>query len=254
MTLAKLLSYIIILGLSLSSCTKKKTDDDLILPSSTLYDEGVVLLEQKKYSKAADEFARIFYQNPSDSLSPQSELMQSYALFLAGNYDEAIDVLDVFIKLHPMNEDIAYAYYLKSLSYYMQISSVQLDQSRTLLAKENFEDVIKLFPYTKYAIDAALKIDLANDHLAGKEIDIGRYYLKRQNPIAAINRFQKVVTLYQTTSHLPEALYRLVESYLMLGLVDDAKKYAAVLGHNYPNSSWYKHGHQLVSRYLKTSH
>ncbi|MCC8372195.1 MAG: outer membrane protein assembly factor BamD [Rickettsia endosymbiont of Pseudomimeciton antennatum] len=251
MKLAKLLFYTITTCSVLSSCANKKMDEDLIVPAPELYNNGLVLLEKQKYSKAAEEFSRIFYQDPGNKMTPQAELMQSYSLFLAGQYEEAIDVLDNFIKLHPMHEDIAYAYYLKALSYYMQISNVQLDQSRTFLAKKSFEDVTTLFPKTKYSIDAALKIDLVNDHLAGKEMDVGRYYLKQNNPIAAINRFQLIVDNYQTTSHIPEALYRLVESYLMLGLSNEAKKYAAVLGHNYPDSTWYKYCYLLINNSLK---
>jgi outer membrane protein assembly factor BamD len=251
MKLAKLLFYTITTCSVLSSCANKKMDEDLIVPAPELYNNGLVLLEKQKYSKAAEEFSRIFYQDPGNKMTPQAELMQSYSLFLAGQYEEAIDVLDSFIKLHPMHEDIAYAYYLKALSYYMQISNVQLDQSRTFLAKKSFEDVTTLFPKTKYSIDAALKIDLVNDHLAGKEMDVGRYYLRQNNPIAAINRFQLIVDNYQTTSHIPEALYRLVESYLMLGLSDEAKKYAAVLGHNYPDSTWYKYCYSLINNSLK---
>ncbi|WP_425363983.1 outer membrane protein assembly factor BamD [Candidatus Tisiphia endosymbiont of Hybos culiciformis] len=251
MKLAKLLFYTITTCLVLSGCKTKNTDEDLIAPAPELYNSGLILLEKQKYLKAAEEFSRIFYQDPGNKMTPQAELMQSYSLFLAGQYEETVDVLDTFITLHPMHEDIAYAYYLKALSYYMQISNVQLDQSRTFLAKKSFEDVIKLFPKTKYSIDAALKIDLVNDHLAGKEMDVGRYYLRRNNPIAAINRFQLIVDNYQTTSHIPEALYRLVESYLMLGLNNEAKKYAAVLGHNYPNSMWYKYCYSLIKNSLK---
>ncbi len=247
----KLLFYIIIAGLSLSSCKTKKVDDELIVPVQELYDDGVILLEKQKYSQAADQFSRIFYQDPGNKAAPQAELMQSYSLFLAGQYDEAVDVLTTFIKLHPMNADISYAYYLKALSYYMQISNTQLDQSRTFLAKESFEEVITLFPGTRYAVDAALKIDLVNDHLAGKEMDLGRYYLRKNNPIAAINRFQVVVDNYQTTSHIAEALYRLVEGYLMLGLPEQAKKFAAVLGHNYPQSNWYRYANTLINHSLK---
>lgn len=251
MKLAKLLFYTITTCLTLSSCANKKMDEDLIVPAPELYNDGLVLLEKQKYLKAAEEFSRIFYQDPGNKMASQAELMQSYCLFLAGQYEETIDVLDSFIKLHPMHEDVAYAYYLKALSYYMQISNVQLDQSRTFLAKKSFEDVIKLFPKTKYSIDAALKIDLVNDHLAGKEMDVGRYYLRKNNPIAAINRFQLIIDDYQTTSHISEALYRLVESYLMLGLSNEAKKYAAVLGHNYPDSIWYKYCYSLINNSLK---
>lgn len=246
MKLIKLLSILFIIGFSLSGCKSKKTDNDLVTPVEELYNGGVALLQKQKYLKASEEFGKVFYQHPGNEFTPRAELMQAYSLFLASQYDEAIDVLDVFIALHPANEDIAYAYYLKALSYYMLISNVSLDQSRTFLAKKSFEDVILKFPKTKYAIDASLKIDLVNDHLAGKEIAVGRYYLNEKNPIAAINRFQQVVDNYQTTSHTAEALYRLVESYIMLGLPDEAKKYASVLGYNYPNSRWYSYAYKLI--------
>jgi len=248
MKLAKLLSVLVIVGLTLGGCKSKKSSDDIVTPISNLYGEGTGLLEKKKYKKAAEEFGKIFYQHPGNEFTPQAELMQAYSLFLASQYEEAIDVLDVFINLHPANEDIAYAYYLKALSYYMMISDVNHDQSRTFLAKESFEEVITKFPNTKYAIDSSLKIDLVNDHLAGKELTIGRFYLKKKNPVAAINRFEQVIENYQTTSHSIEALYRLTESYMMLGLPDEAKKYASVLGHNYPNSQWYSYAYKLVSK------
>lgn len=242
----KLIFPILIMAFIISGCKNKKNEVDIITPASDLYKEGINLLEQQKYSKAADEFSKVFYQHPGNDITPQAELMQAYALYLESNYEEGVDILEMFIKLHPLHKDIAYAYYLKALCSYMEISNVKLDQSRTLAAKESFEEVISLFPKTKYAIDAALKIDLVNDHLAGKEMDVGRYYLRKNNPIAAINRFQLVLDNYQTTSHVSEALYRLVESYLMLGLTDDAKRYAAVLGHNYSESNWYRYGHALV--------
>lgn len=247
MKLTKLyLLIIVMLSLILTGCKNKKSDDDLITPAADLYNNGLSLLEQNKYSKAAEEFGKIFYQHPGNEITPQAELMQAYSLFVSGEYEEAVDILDNFIRLHPMNIDIGYAYYLKALSYYMQISNVRLDQSRTSLAKQAFEDVINRFSGTKYAIDASLKIDLVNDHLAGKEMEVGRFYLNKNNPISAIQRFQHVIANYQTTSHAPEALYRIVESYMMLGLDDEAKKYAAVLGHNYPDSNWYKYSYNLV--------
>ena len=247
MRLTKLyLSIIVMVSLILTGCKNKKSDDDLITPATDLYNSGLSLLNQNKHSKAAEEFGKIFYQHPGNDLTPQAELMQAYSLFLSGEYDEAVDILDMFIRLHPMNVDIGYAYYLKALSYYMQISNVRLDQSRTSFAKQAFEDVINRFPGTKYAMDSSLKIDLVNDHLAGKEMEVGRFYLSKNNPISAIQRFQHVITNYQTTSHAPEALYRIVESYTMMGLDDEAKKCASVLGHNYPDSHWYKHSYHLV--------
>ncbi|MGI4776270.1 MAG: outer membrane protein assembly factor BamD [Janthinobacterium lividum] len=242
------LSPIMLACLFLSACKTNKVNNEILIPATTLYQDGLKSLDQKKYSQAAEEFDKIFYQHPGNEITPQAELMHAYSLFLAGQYDEAVDVLEIFIKLHPLNVDIAYARYLRALSYYMQISNIRLDQSRTALAKASFEEVIELYPNTKYAIDSELKIDLVNDHLAGKEMEIGRFYLDKKNPIAAIKRFQNVINNYQTTSHTSEALYRLVVSYLTLGLREEARKYAAVLGNNYIDSNWYKHSFELLTR------
>ena len=246
MKFSKILLSVIIVSLSLASCKSKVVSDEAIVPAQELYNSGLNALQNKEYKKAASEFEKVFFQHPGNSLTPQAELMQAYSLYLGGEYDEAVDILDIFIKLHPRHQDIAYAYYLKALSNYTQISNVKLDQSRTKYARTDLEEVINRFPGSKYAIDAALKIDLVNDHLAGKEMLIGRYYLKKRNPIAAIKRFQTVVEKYDTTSHVPEALHRLVESNLMLGLVGEAKKYAAVLQHNYPKSSWHQYSYNLL--------
>lgn len=229
---------IIITSIFLSACQSSSKDLEKVIPAKELYDSGIKQLEEGSYSKAAQEFEKVFFQHPGNKLTPEAELMQAYALYLGGEYDEAADVLDIFLKLHPRHQDIAYAYYLKALSNYVQISSVKLDQSKTRYAKESLEEVIHRFPGTKYALDASLKIDLVQDHLAGKEMLIGRYYLNKKNPIPAIKRFQTVVKKYDTTSHAPEALYRLIESNLMLGLKGEAMKYFNILEHNYPSEKW----------------
>jgi outer membrane protein assembly factor BamD len=238
MNAIKSLFMVIAASLFLVACQSKSKDLDKIIPAQDLYNAGIKELEAKNYTKAANEFETVFFQHPGNSITADAELMQAYSLYLAGEYDEVGDVLDIFLKLHPRHENVAYAYYLKALANYVQISSVKLDQSRTRYAKEGLEEVISRFPGSKYAIDAALKIDLVNDHLAGKQMLVGRYYLTKKNPVAAIKRFQTVVEEYDTTTHIPEALHRLVESNLMLGLKDEAKKYADVLMHNYPKSSW----------------
>jgi len=237
---------IIFTSLLLTSCKSKVLDVDAMTPAQELYDEGLAQLKLKKYKKAASEFEKVFYQHPGNSMTPNAELMNAYSLYLAGEYDEAVDIIDVFIKLHPRNKNIGYAYYLGAISNYVQISDTKLDQSKTKHAKEWLEEVIARFPKSKYATDAALKIDLVNDHLAGKEMSVGRYYLKKKNPIAAIKRFQTVVDKYDTTSHISEALYRLVESNMMLGLKNEAKKYDAVLKHNYPNNKWTGYSKNLL--------
>ena len=249
---SNILSYRIItlallaISMSLSACSKKKYSDDVI-PAELLYNSGVELLEKGDYQKASDEFENVFFQHPGNEIAPKSELMQAYSLYMAGEYDLAVDILDIFIKLHPRHEEIAYAYYMKGLANYTQISSVDLDQSRSKTAKYDFETVVKRFPDTKYATDASLKLDLVDNHLAGKEMYVGRYYLNQKNPISAIRRFQTVINEYPYTTHSEEALYRMVESNIMLGLKEEAIKYAAVLGHNYPEGIWYKRAYELVS-------
>ena len=166
---------------------------------------------------------------------------------MRAKYDESVVAAR---SLHPApsrHRDTAYAYYLKSLCYYIQITDVGRDQKVTDQALKAFEEVIRRFPDSRYARDARLKLDLTRDHLAGKEMEIGRYYEKRGQYLAAINRFRRVVDDYQTTTHVPEALHRLTESYLALGVVDEARTTAAVLGHNYPGSEWYKDSYALLT-------
>ncbi|MBP7189856.1 MAG: outer membrane protein assembly factor BamD [Rickettsiaceae bacterium] len=231
--------------LLLASC--KTTKEDLtVTPSDTLYKNAEGFLAQKKYKAAAEEFGKIYFQHPGAEITPQAEIMEAYSLYMEGEYEEAIDVLDIFIRLHPMHQDISYVYYLKGLCYYMEISDSEHDQGKTDSAKLVFTEVINRFPATKYAIDANMKMDLINDHLAGNQMNIGRLYLRKKNPISAIKRFQKVIKEFQTTAHTQEALYRIVECYSLLGLKEEAKKYAAVLGHNYQDSKWYHKAFKIV--------
>ena len=244
----KILSLTISLLLHLlAGCSHTKNLIEKDLTANEMYQRGNDLFKKKEYKKAADQFEMIFFQYPGKEITIKAELMQIYALYLAGDYDSAIDISEVFIKLHPRHKDVIYAYYMKALSYYAQISSVKLDQSKTRYAKENFEQLIARFPGTKYATDSSLKLDLINDHLAGKEVNVGTYYLVKKNPIAALKRFQIVINKYQQTSHIKEALYRMVEANKMLGLDDEAKKYAAVLGYNFQSSKWYKRAHALLN-------
>ena len=173
--------------------------------------------------------------------------MSGYAAYSSQDYDEAILSLDRFTELHPGHENVDYAHYLKALSFYEQISDVARDQQMTELALDSFETLIRRFPDSPYVRAATLKRDLTLDHLAGKEMEIGRWYLKGNHINAAINRFRNVVTTYQTTTHVPEALHRLVEAYLTLGLKQEAVRIASVLGHNYPGSKWYERSYKPVS-------
>ena len=160
--------------------------------------------------------------------------MSAFVYYQSNRYDDAIAAAGRFIELHPGNRDAAYGYFLIAMSYYEQITDVNRDQRTTALALQALEEVVRRFPGSTYARDARLKIDLTRDHLAGKEMTVGRYYLRHGNPVAAIGRFRKVVELYQTTSHAAEALHRLTEAYLALGVSGEAQTAAAVLGHNYP--------------------
>ena len=209
-------------------------------PVETMYNNGVDALNAKHYTTASTQFDNVEQYYPYSSWAVNAQLMHGYSEYLQNHYNDALVVLDRFIQLHPTHRDIAYAYYLRALSYYEQIADIQRDQKGTQLAMTALQDVVNRFPDSAYARDSRLKIDLCRDHLAGKEMEIGRWYEGQHLYAAAIGRFQRVVDDYQTTNHVPEALHRLTEIYLVLGLTDQAKKTAAVLGHNYPGSRWYE--------------
>ncbi len=241
--------FLCVLLLSVAGCASHKKADpntDKQVPVEQMYTDAAAKLDAGKYSEAAKAFDDVDRQYPYSQWATRAQLMGGYAHYKNLKYDDAIVSLDHFIELHPGDENIAYAWYLKALCYYEQITDVRRDQKTTEQALDTLQQVVQRFPDTKYARDAALKIDLTKDHLAGKEMEIGRYYLLRKQYQAGINRFQKVVQQYQTTTHVPEALHRLVESYLALGMKDEAMKAAAILGHNYPESSWYKDSYRLM--------
>jgi outer membrane protein assembly factor BamD len=216
-------------------------------PVETLYNNGIDALNARRFSSAGDQFAAVEQNYPYSSWAVNAQLMSAYSLYLQNKYTDAIGTLDRFIQLHPAHRDIAYAYYLRALCYYEQIADIQRDQRGTEQAMSALREVVNRFPDSAYARDAKLKIDLCFDHLAGKEMEIGRYYQRQHLYTAAIGRFQRVVDDYQTTNHVPEALHRLTEIYLVLGLKDEARKTAAVLGYNYPGSVWYDDSYtQLV--------
>ena len=215
-------------------------------PVEELYNTAVDLMQQQEYTKAAAAFDEVERQHPYSVWATKAQLMAAYNQYQKNGYDDAIIALDRFIQLHPSHVDVPYAYYLKALCYYEQISDVGRDQKMTDLAAKALQDLITRFPQSKYARDATIKLDLTRDHLAGKEMDIGRYYQARHQYLAAVNRFKLVVDNYQTTTHVPEALHRLVEVYEALGLTEDAQKTAAILGHNFPGSEWYIDSYELV--------
>jgi outer membrane protein assembly factor BamD len=230
----------------LAACSSTEEEPYVERPVERIYQEAATEIDQENYTRAAELFDEVERQHPYSQWATRAQLMAAYAHYQALEYDDAIIALDRFIQLHPGSEDTAYAYYLKALSYYEQISDVTRDQKMTELALNSLGEVARRFPDTGYARDARLKIDLTNDHLAGKEMEIGRYYLTQRHYNAAIGRFRNVVEQYQTTSHVPEALHRLTEAYLALGVIDEAKAAAAVLGHNFPGSEWYTDSYALL--------
>lgn len=223
------------------------TSIDDAKPIADLYNKGLSQLKRGNYRSAAKEFAEVERQHPYSSWATRAILMQAYAQYMRNAYDDAINAAQRFITLHPGHKDAAYAYYLIALCHYEQISDIKRDQSSTQKALAALDEVARRFPGTPYARDAEAKAVLARDHLAGKEMEIGRYYQGRNAHLAAINRFKTVITNYQTTSHTPEALYRLTETYLALGVQSEAQTAAAVLGHNYPSSQWYKDAYALLA-------
>jgi outer membrane protein assembly factor BamD len=216
-------------------------------PVEELYNEAQDLLERGDPRDAGQAFEEVERQHPYSQWATRAQLMSAYAFYEASNYDDAIAAAQRFIELHPGHEDVPYAYYLVGISYYEQISDVGRDQKMTEDALAAFDELLRRFPDSRYARDAELKADLARDHLAGKEMSIGRYYLRRGQYVAAINRFRNVVDRYQTTTHVPEALHRLTEAYLSLGLEQEAQKNAAVLGYNFPSSEWYQDSYALLN-------
>lgn len=241
------LSVLTAAALLAAGCTAG--DDEIAYverPAEEIYSTALDALEAGDFTDAAAQFDEVERQHPYSQWATRSQLMAAFAHYQELNYDEAVIALDRFIRLHPGNEQIDYAYYLKALCYYERISDVARDQRMTELAMQALDDVVRRFPDTEYARDAALKLDLTRDQLAGKEMSIGRYYLDREHYNAAINRFRRVIENFQTTSHVPEALHRLTEAYLGLGLLSEAQMTAAVLGHNFPGSDWYEDSYDLL--------
>ncbi|MEQ8354895.1 MAG: outer membrane protein assembly factor BamD [Kiloniellaceae bacterium] len=236
-----------LLGLSLVACSSNERPAYVEKPVEELYNGAMNALQAGEYDEAARLFDEVERQHPYSEWASKAQLMAAYAFYQENSYDEAINALDRFIELHPGSPDVSYAYYLKAISYYEQISDVERDQRMTSSALQSLEELVRRFPDSKYARDATLKIDLALDHLAGKHMAIGRFYQDRSEYLAAINRFRIVIERYQTTTHVPEALHRLVESYLAMGIVDEAKATAAVLGHNFPGSEWYTDSYALLT-------
>ena len=216
-------------------------------PADRLYNEGLYYLNaQKKPKDAVKKFEEVDRQHPYSEWARKSLLMAAYAYYDMGSYDECISAAKRYITLHPGSSDAAYAQYLIAASYYDQIPDITRDQERTEKALAALQEVANKYPDSEYATTSRQKMEVARDQLAGKEMQVGRYYLQRRDYTGAINRFKVVVTKFQTTRHVEEALERLTEAYIALGITDEAQTAAAVLGHNFPDSDWYKHAYALV--------
>ena len=220
---------------------------------NTLYNAAKDKLDNKQYEVAAALFDEVERQHPYSPWARRAQLMSSFSYYMATKYNESVSSSRRFLSIHPGNKDAPYAYYLIALSYYEQISDVTRDQKITQQALAALGEVQRRYPNTRYASDATLKIDLVNDHLAGKEMEIGRFYQRRALWLASSLRFREVVDKYDTTTHAPEALFRLTESYLAMGVPEEAKKSAAVLGANYPGNEWYKRAYELMQKHAPSA-
>lgn len=243
--------FALAMGLTLvaaAGCSSSGKSKDAYIEGSVedLYNRATDLMAAGSYKKAAKFYDEVDRQHPYSSWATRAQLMAAYAHYKDNDHDAAIIGLNRFIRLHPGYRNIAYAYYLKGLAHFDRINDVRRDQNPAHKAVAAFNDVVKRFPSSKYARDSKRKLDLIRDHLAAKEMEVGRFYQKRGQHLAAVNRFRLVVAKYQTTSQVPEALHRLAECYTALGVKDEARKVAAILGHNYPSSEWYADSYALV--------
>lgn len=250
---AKLIAAAILPAILLAGCAGRSSaprDTRYIARDvSTLYLAAKDRMDRGQYKVAAALFDEVERQHPYSPWARRAQLMSSFNYYAAQEYTDSIASAQRFLQLHPGNRDAPYAYYLIALCYYEQISDVTRDQRTTQQARDALSELVRRYPDSQYASDARLKLDLVNDHLAGKEMEIGRYYQRSSRWLAATMRFRSVVDQYQTTSHAPEALYRLTESYLSLGVPDEARRTAAVLGRNYPGSEWYERAYELLGEH-----
>ena len=247
--LRRLGALLVLLALAsfLSACAGREENDPYAGRSAEdLFSEAEGLLEGEDFEEASTVYNEVERQHPHSPLAPRALLLAGYSHYSNQDYGQALLTFNRFIDLHPGNIQIDYAYYLRAVCYYEQISDIERDQEMTVLALDALDDLIGRFPESEYVRDASLKSDLAYDLLAGKHVSVGRFYQKRGDWLAAINRFNVVVEEYDTTTHTPEALHRLVESYLALGLLEEANRTASVLGHNYPDSDWYHFSYALI--------
>jgi len=233
--------------LTVAACSKDKAEKYTARDVEQLYNIAADFSDKRRWKYAAVAYDEVERQHPYSVWARRAQIMSAYSHYMARNYDEAVLASERFLQLHPGNSGAPYAYYLIALSHYNQIIDVGRDQEKTFEAQNALSEVFRRFPSTEYAKDAKLKFDLTRDHLAGKEMEVGRFYLMREEYLAALGRFQSVAEQFESTSHLPEALYRLTETYLALGLVKDAERSAQVLGHNYPGNKWYERSYELLT-------
>ncbi|HHL42871.1 MAG TPA: outer membrane protein assembly factor BamD [Hellea balneolensis] len=244
----------IVVGAVLSGCStlgrkKKEKLAYIERPAEVLYNAAVTKMDERRYDDAVLLFDEVERQHPFSRWARRAMLMSAFAHYSSGDYDETISSAQRFISLHPGNKSTPYAYYLIAISYFEQIFDVGRDQGTTVQAEAALQQVVRRYPDSDYARDARLKLELTHDHLAGKEMDVGRWYLRQNQHLAAIGRFKNVVKNYDTTSQVEEALHRLVEAYVSLGLIGEAKQVGSVLGYNYPDSEWYQDSYNLLSKY-----
>lgn len=245
------LAGLVMVGATLGGCaswfdTNKEETVFPDVPAEQRYNEGLTLMAKEDYAEAIKRFEDVDRQHPYSEWARKSLLMIAYVNYSMGKYDECVAAAKRYLALHPGSDDAAYAAFLVASSYYDEIPDISRDQARTQRAMDALDEVVRKYPNTEYAVSAKKKLEVARDQLAGKEMMIGRYYLEQRNYAGAINRFKVVVTRYQTTRHVEEALYRLTEAYMALGVINEAQTSAAVLGYNFPDSSWYKDAYKLV--------
>ncbi|MEM7566165.1 MAG: outer membrane protein assembly factor BamD [Pseudomonadota bacterium] len=246
---AKALAGFLGLGIALSACASGDIGQLVeVEPADALYNAGLADLNAGDMKGAKETFQALDNQHPYSTLARQGVLLTAFASYKAGDYDSAIASARRFVTLHPNSEDAAYAQYLIGESYFRQIRDVTRDQATTQRALNEMGEVARLYPDSEYADDARRKVEVARDQIAGHQMQVGRYYLERRRYTGAINRFRGVVEDFQTTRHVEEALYRLVEAYLALGIASEAQTAAAVLGHNYPDSRWYQDAFSLLGK------
>ncbi len=241
-------NYIIVLmALILAGCAAAPKGEK-IGTVNDLYNGAMDSLQKQDYATAVHTFEELERQYPYSGWATRAQMMVAYTHYHSGELDEAVLAAERFIRLHPGHKELPYMYYLRAMSFYNRVSDVKRDQGHTEDAMAAFEELMQRYPESDYSQDAKLKITLCRDHLAGKEMHVGRWYLAQKRYLAAINRFKNVVDSYETSSQTPEALMRLTEAYLALGVHDEAKRAAAILGHNYPDSDWYAHAYKLLTK------